>query len=134
MPYEKLKIYKIIRIMVKCGYLYWIYRMYIFYISFSYKVKRDWIRYLCISFLTGCTIVVVDSLSLAWAMKARKMPIFSATLVGCQINLIDVNFHLLKSLEFFDKNSADNIWSKIHKEIKVSSLMPIRVKTLNLMF
>ena len=47
---------------------------------------------------------------------------------GCQINPIDVNFHLQKSLEMFDKNSADKIWSKKDKEWKVSSLMPIKVK------
>ena len=47
---------------------------------------------------------------------------------GCQINPIDVNFHLQKSLEIFDKISADKIWSKKDKEIKVSPLMPIRVK------
>ena len=29
------------------------------------------------------------------------------SLAGCQINLIDVNLHLQKSLEIFDKNSAD---------------------------
>ena len=28
------------------------------------------------------------------------------SLAGCQINLIDVNFHLQKSLEIFDKKSA----------------------------
>ena len=50
------------------------------------------------------------------------------SLAGCQINSIDANFHLQKSLEIFDKNSADNIWSKEDKEIKVSPLMPIRVK------
>ena len=44
------------------------------------------------------------------------------------MNPIDGNFHLLKSLEIFDKNSADKIWSKKDKEIKVSPLMPIRVK------
>ena len=33
-----------------------------------------------------------------------------------------------KSLESFDKRSADKIWSKNDKEIKVSPLMPIRVK------
>ena len=33
----------------------------------------------------------------------------------CQINLIDVNFHLQKSLEIFDKNSADKFWSKKDK-------------------
>ena len=49
------------------------------------------------------------------------------SLAGCQINPIDVNFHLQKSLEIFDKNSADKIWSKIDKETKVSPLMPIRV-------
>jgi hypothetical protein len=49
------------------------------------------------------------------------------SLAGCQINSIEVNFHLHKSLEFFDKNSADKIWSKKDKEIKLSPLMPIRV-------
>ena len=50
---------------------------------------------------------------------------------GCQINLIDVNFHLQKSLEIFDKNSADKIWSKKDKDIKVhiTPLLPIRVKS-----
>ena len=47
---------------------------------------------------------------------------------GFQINLIDVIFHLQKSLEIFDKNSADKIWSKKDKGWKVPSLMPIRVK------
>ena len=47
---------------------------------------------------------------------------------GCQINLIDVNFHLQKSFEIFDKKWADKIWPQNHKEIKVSPLMPIRVK------
>ena len=46
---------------------------------------------------------------------------------GCQINKIGFNFHLQKSLEIFDECSADKIWSK-DKEIKVSPLMPIRVK------
>ena len=32
------------------------------------------------------------------------------SLVGRQINPIEVNFHLQKSLENFDKNSADKIW------------------------
>jgi hypothetical protein len=31
------------------------------------------------------------------------------SLVGCQTNPIDVNFQLQKSLENFDKNSADKI-------------------------
>ena len=50
------------------------------------------------------------------------------SLAGCQINPIDVNFHLQKSLEIFDKDSADKIWSKKDKGWKVPSLMPIRVK------
>ena len=49
------------------------------------------------------------------------------SLAGCQINSIDVNFYLQKSLETFDKNSADTIWYKKEKEIKVSPLMPIRL-------
>jgi hypothetical protein len=50
---------------------------------------------------------------------------------GCEINPIDVNFHLQKSLEIFDINSADKILSKKDKGIKVPpppSLMLIRVK------
>ena len=50
------------------------------------------------------------------------------SLAGCQINLIDDSFHLQLSLEIFDKSSADKIWYKKDKEIKVSPLMPIRVK------
>ena len=50
------------------------------------------------------------------------------SLSGCQINLVDVNFHLQKRLEIFDKNSADKIWSKKDREWKVSPLMPIMVK------
>ena len=37
------------------------------------------------------------------------------SLEGCQINLIDVNFYLQKSLESFDKNSVDKIWSQKNK-------------------
>ena len=37
------------------------------------------------------------------------------SLAGCQINLIDVNFHLQKSLEIFDTNSADKIQSENYK-------------------
>ena len=37
---------------------------------------------------------------------------------GRQINPIDVNFHLQKSLEIFDKNSADKIWSKRDKGLE----------------
>ena len=49
------------------------------------------------------------------------------SLAGCQINPIDVNFHLKKSLEIFDKNSADKTQFKKDKGIKVLSLTPIRV-------
>ena len=45
------------------------------------------------------------------------------SLAGCQINPIDANFHLQKSLEIFDKNLADKIWSKKDKEIKESPLI-----------
>ena len=43
-------------------------------------------------------------------------------MAGCQINLIDVNFHLQKSLEIFDTNSADKIKSQNYKGGK--SAMP----------
>ena len=49
------------------------------------------------------------------------------SLAGCQINTIDVNFHLQKSLEIFDINSADKIQSQKYKEVKVPCLTPIRV-------
>ena len=49
------------------------------------------------------------------------------SLAGFKINKIDVNFHLQKSLEIFDENSADKLWSKKDKGWKVPSLMPIRV-------
>ena len=48
------------------------------------------------------------------------------SLAGCQIS--PVNFHLQKFLEICDKNSADKIWSKKDRELKVPFLMPIRVK------
>ena len=44
------------------------------------------------------------------------------TLAGRQINSIDVNFHLQKSLEITDKNSAGKIWSK--KDKGVESALP----------
>ena len=44
------------------------------------------------------------------------------SLEGCQINSIDINFHLQKSLEIFDKNSVDKIWSK--KDKGVESALP----------
>ena len=40
------------------------------------------------------------------------------SLAGCQINLIGVNFYLQKSLEFFGKNSADEIQSKNYLQKK----------------
>ena len=44
------------------------------------------------------------------------------SLGGCQINPIDVNFHLQKSLEIVDKNSAEKILSK--KDKWVESALP----------
>ena len=49
-------------------------------------------------------------------------------MAGCQINLIDLNFHLQKCLEIFDKNSADKIQPKNYKGVNPTCLMPIRVK------
>ena len=40
------------------------------------------------------------------------------SLAGHQINPMDVNFHLQKSLEIYDKNSADEIWSKKDKGVE----------------
>ena len=37
------------------------------------------------------------------------------SLPGCQIILIDLNFHLQKCLEIFDKNSPYKIQSKNYK-------------------
>ena len=54
------------------------------------------------------------------------------SLTECQINPIDVNFHLQKSFESFIKNSAEKIQYKKDKGIKVPPpLMPIRVKHKN---
>ena len=50
------------------------------------------------------------------------------SLAGCQISPIDVNFHLQKCLEIFDKNSADKIQFKNYKEVNPPCFMPIRVK------
>ena len=44
------------------------------------------------------------------------------SLAGCQITPIDVNFHLQKSWEIFDKNSANKIWLK--KDKGVESVLP----------
>ena len=43
-------------------------------------------------------------------------------MAGHQINPIDVNFHLQKSLEIFNKNSVDKVWSK--KDKGVESALP----------
>jgi hypothetical protein len=48
---------------------------------------------------------------------------------GCQIDLVDVNFHHQKRLEIFDKKSADKVKSEKDKGIKVPPLMPFRVNT-----
>ena len=40
------------------------------------------------------------------------------SLAGCQINPIDVNFHLQKCLEILDKNSIDKMWSKKDKGVE----------------
>ena len=50
------------------------------------------------------------------------------SLAECKINPIDVNFHLQKSLEILDTNSADKIKSQNYKGVKVPCLLPIRVK------
>ena len=44
------------------------------------------------------------------------------SLAGCQINPIDVNFHLQKSFEIFDKNSTDK--TLIHNGQGVESALP----------
>ena len=49
------------------------------------------------------------------------------TLAGCQINPIDVHFHLQKSLEILEKNSADKIWANKDKGIKMPP-PPLRAK------
>jgi hypothetical protein len=40
------------------------------------------------------------------------------SLGGRQINSIDESFYLQKSLEIFDKNSSDKIWSKKDKGVE----------------
>ena len=50
----------------------------------------------------------------------------------CQINRIDLNFHLQKYLEIFDKNSADKIQFKNYKEVNPPCLMPIKVNLKNI--
>ena len=51
-------------------------------------------------------------------------------MAGCQINPIDINVYLQKSLEIFEKKSADKFWSKKNKGIKVSPPVPNRAHTL----
>ena len=40
------------------------------------------------------------------------------SLAGRQVNPIDVNFHLQKSLDFFFLNSVEKIWSKKDKWVE----------------
>ena len=47
---------------------------------------------------------------------------------GCQNNPIDLNFPLQKSLETFEKKSADKIWSNKDKGIKMPCPVPDRVR------
>ena len=44
------------------------------------------------------------------------------SLAGCQINPIDVNFHLQKSLKIVDKNLADKI--RFKKDKGMESALP----------
>ena len=53
------------------------------------------------------------------------------SLAGCQIIIIDHNFHLQKSLEIFYRHTADKIHSKHYKGVNLPCLMPIRVETQN---
>ena len=52
------------------------------------------------------------------------------SLTGFQINTIDVNFHLQKSLEIFDKNSAVKIWSKRQRGEKCPPSCQLGLKVL----
>ena len=51
------------------------------------------------------------------------------TSAGCQNNPINLNFNLQKSLEIFEKNSADKIWSNKNIKVKVPCPVPDRVNT-----
>ena len=53
------------------------------------------------------------------------------SLAGCQIIPIDLNFHLQKCLEIFDKNQLTKSNAKIVREVNPPCLMPIRVKVGN---
>ena len=46
----------------------------------------------------------------------------------CQNSPIDINFHLQKSLDIFEKKSADKIWSEKDIQVKVPCPVPDRVK------
>ena len=52
---------------------------------------------------------------------------------GCQNKPIDMNSYLQKSLEIFEKKSADKIWSNKDKGIKMSPLVPNRDKSLTIL-
>ena len=65
-----------------------------------------------------------------WSFLVPPRFIFYKSQWACQINPIDVNFHLQKSLEIFDDNSADKIKSNKDKGINVPSFIPIRDKYL----
>ena len=47
---------------------------------------------------------------------------------GRQNKVIDLNFHLQKSLEIFEKKSDDKIWSNKDTKVKMPCPMPDRVK------
>jgi hypothetical protein len=51
--------------------------------------------------------IKMQQLTLIGMASSRAFYIKVHSLAGCQINPIDVNFHLQKSLEVFDKKSAD---------------------------
>ena len=52
------------------------------------------------------------------------------SLAVCQINPINVNFHLQKSLEIFDTNPADEIQSQNYKDGKNALPHDLRVKNI----
>ena len=70
-------------------------------------------------------------LNYSWFLPGQNSPLFECHLeaffykTGCQI---DINFHLQTSLQIFDKDSADKIWSLKDMKIITSTLMPITVK------
>ena len=50
---------------------------------------------------------------------------------GCQNNQINLNLYLQKSLEIFEKNSADKVWSNKDIKVKVPCSVSDRVKYLS---